>query len=253
MTSASDGNAAPGDGGSSTINVSDTTGLPASGTVYLRTTVGIQTIAYTGKTASTLTGCTGGHGTLHTGQPQWWGLVPDTEYWLLAGTQLAMTPGGSPIDIPAGGSGAFSILGVPAGPFVHMTQIEGSLREFANTSTGALCHYRGRGRPAGSVSSQGLAFSSYGSTSQNWRAIDYDLADLSVAPQIGGVVWESDHQHIWPIGGGYDGIRFNAGFGASLDARGTVWGNIAISAEITRRERVFSLEVAELECRRGGP
>jgi hypothetical protein len=47
-----------------TINVEDTSWLAASGTVYIRTTTGNQAVAYTGKTGTTLTGCTGGTGRL---------------------------------------------------------------------------------------------------------------------------------------------------------------------------------------------
>jgi hypothetical protein len=51
-----------------TINVSDTTEFASSGTIYVQLTSGqYQTITYTGKTATTFTGCTGGTGTLATG------------------------------------------------------------------------------------------------------------------------------------------------------------------------------------------
>lgn len=52
---------------SGTYNVADTTGFPASGTFSLVTPSGTQTITYTGKTATTFTGCTGGTGTLKRG------------------------------------------------------------------------------------------------------------------------------------------------------------------------------------------
>jgi FlaG/FlaF family flagellin (archaellin) len=50
-----------------TINVDDTSDLPASGTAYIETSLGIQTVTYTGKTATTLTGCAGGTGVMSTG------------------------------------------------------------------------------------------------------------------------------------------------------------------------------------------
>jgi hypothetical protein len=50
-----------------TINVEDTSDLPTSGTAYIETSLGVQTVAYTGKTATTLTGCTGGTGVMSTG------------------------------------------------------------------------------------------------------------------------------------------------------------------------------------------
>lgn len=54
----------PGSGGSATITVKSTTGFPASGTFKVVTVAGTQTITYTGKTATTFTGCTGGTGTM---------------------------------------------------------------------------------------------------------------------------------------------------------------------------------------------
>jgi polygalacturonase len=53
-----------------TINVEDTTGaadgaaFPSSGTFVVETTAGLETITYTGKTATSFTGCTGGTGKL---------------------------------------------------------------------------------------------------------------------------------------------------------------------------------------------
>jgi hypothetical protein len=53
-----------------TINVASTTGFPASGTIY--TSTGNQVpITYTGTTATTFTGCSGGTATLATGQTVW--------------------------------------------------------------------------------------------------------------------------------------------------------------------------------------
>jgi hypothetical protein len=55
---------APASGGQtlpqSTIHVSSTTGFTSSGTFYIETNLGTQAITYTGKTATTFTGCTGG-------------------------------------------------------------------------------------------------------------------------------------------------------------------------------------------------
>lgn len=51
-----------------TINVGSTTGFPASGTIYI-VIGGVQTaVTYTGTGATTFTGCSGGSGTLATGQ-----------------------------------------------------------------------------------------------------------------------------------------------------------------------------------------
>jgi hypothetical protein len=50
-----------------TINVVSTATFPTSGTIYVYTNQGTQTIAYTGVTATSFTGCTGGGGTMSTG------------------------------------------------------------------------------------------------------------------------------------------------------------------------------------------
>jgi len=50
-----------------TINVDDTTGFPASGTIYITDTNGVEAITYTGVTGTSFTGCSGGTGTLATG------------------------------------------------------------------------------------------------------------------------------------------------------------------------------------------
>lgn len=50
-----------------TINVASTTGFPTVGWVYVTTTTGFQVVNYTGVTATSFTGCTGGTGTMATG------------------------------------------------------------------------------------------------------------------------------------------------------------------------------------------
>jgi len=50
-----------------TINVTSTTGFPASGTIYVTTSDGVQIVKYSGTTATTFTNCTGGTGTMSSG------------------------------------------------------------------------------------------------------------------------------------------------------------------------------------------
>ena len=50
-----------------TINVASTTGFPASGTILVTTTAGVQTVTYTATTPTLFTGCTGGVGEMMTG------------------------------------------------------------------------------------------------------------------------------------------------------------------------------------------
>jgi len=53
--------------GTYVLNVSYTNGMPSSGILTVVSTAGIQTVTYTGKTTTSFTGCTGGTGTIHTG------------------------------------------------------------------------------------------------------------------------------------------------------------------------------------------
>ena len=50
-----------------TINVASTTNFPTSGTIFVFTSLGTQTVTYTGIGATTFTGCSGGLGTMSTG------------------------------------------------------------------------------------------------------------------------------------------------------------------------------------------
>lgn len=50
-----------------TINVASTTGFPSSGTIFVTTAAGYQTVTYTGVTGTSFTGCTGGTGAMSTG------------------------------------------------------------------------------------------------------------------------------------------------------------------------------------------
>jgi len=52
-----------------TINVASTTGFPTSGYIYVLTTTGYQPVTYTGTTGTSFTGCSGGTGTMTTGNP----------------------------------------------------------------------------------------------------------------------------------------------------------------------------------------
>jgi hypothetical protein len=60
VSAASDGLTLP----QATIGAEDTSGFAPSGTFTVETTVGLEVVTYTGKTATTFTGCTGGTGKL---------------------------------------------------------------------------------------------------------------------------------------------------------------------------------------------
>lgn len=55
----------------STIYVATAAAFPASGSFQIRTTAGVETVTYTGRTANTFTGCSGGTGTMATGNSLW--------------------------------------------------------------------------------------------------------------------------------------------------------------------------------------
>jgi hypothetical protein len=63
ITSGSNGQSLP----QATINVVSTAGFAASGTILVITSGGQQTVTYTGTTATTFTGCSGGAGSMSTG------------------------------------------------------------------------------------------------------------------------------------------------------------------------------------------
>lgn len=68
ITAPSDGAVLP----QATINVGSTNTFPTSGQIVISTQLdGDQTVTYTGKTATTFTGCSGGTGTLHTDDFVW--------------------------------------------------------------------------------------------------------------------------------------------------------------------------------------
>jgi hypothetical protein len=60
-----------------TINAVSVGGFPPSGTIRVTTSMGVQTVTYTGLGALTFTGCTGGVGTMSTGGAIEGGLLPN--------------------------------------------------------------------------------------------------------------------------------------------------------------------------------
>jgi hypothetical protein len=84
ITAASDAAVLP----QATINVTDTTDFAPSGTIQVWTGAAYVAVAYTGKTATTFTGCTGGAGTINTngavGQGIFWKHIPSAAITILA-------------------------------------------------------------------------------------------------------------------------------------------------------------------------
>lgn len=59
-----------------TINVATTTGFSTSGSIYVNTNLGFQLVTYTGTSATTFTGCSGGTGFMATGNQVLQGFAP---------------------------------------------------------------------------------------------------------------------------------------------------------------------------------
>lgn len=73
-----------------TINVLSTTGFPTSGTAYVTTGNGVQTVTYTSTTATTLVGCTGGTGIMTTGGQVYVGFPPTGQIFVATTTTVQM-------------------------------------------------------------------------------------------------------------------------------------------------------------------
>jgi|SRR5579885_664346 len=100
-----------------TINVASTTGFAASGSFTISVSGSIQTIAYTGTNAGTqFTGCSGGTGTLATGQ----GVVQSTDNSASIEFNSARgTPASGILGIPTGASGSYDVVNMSGGKDDH--------------------------------------------------------------------------------------------------------------------------------------
>ena len=159
-------------------------------------------------------------------------LFSDTPYTVTASDnagafKLESTTGAGAVTFGSSGVGTLKVLFIPP-PFHHVCPDEGTITMIGCTTTGGLTRMYSRGRPLCSVGSQGVAVYDFGGTSQDWRALDYDCTDTSSAPQIGGISMNINHQHIWPLGGKYDAVRYRARFGMRLELAGSYWGNLKI-------------------------
>lgn len=92
ITAASNGVTLP----TGTINCVSTTGFPAAGTLLVATSLGARRVVYTGTTATTFTGCTGGTGVMSTG-----GLISDVSATTTDLLQINITTSGGPLIIIA--------------------------------------------------------------------------------------------------------------------------------------------------------
>jgi hypothetical protein len=101
-----------------TINVASTTGFATSGTIYVNTNLGFQLVTYTGTTATTFTGCTGGSGFMATtnqvlaGYSPTGGIVYVTTSTGVQQVAYTATSGGNSFTGCTGGSGSMSTGGV---------------------------------------------------------------------------------------------------------------------------------------------
>ena len=127
----------------STINVGSTTGFPASGTIYVNTSNGVQIVKYSGTTATTFTNCSGGTGTMTAG-------ITTTTSGIQTLPTATINVTGNPITLGFPTSGTIYVI-TSAGPqIVNYTNITSS--SFTGCTGGT-----GNTSAGGAVSSSGGA------------------------------------------------------------------------------------------------
>jgi hypothetical protein len=107
-----------------TINVASAAALAAAGSVTVLSNAGAQQVFYTGKTGTTLTGCTGGIGTLLTGQPvAQYGLFLANGATLEVGSTTATISDGTKVQV----GGSYSILDGPRTERITVLTVVGNV------------------------------------------------------------------------------------------------------------------------------
>lgn len=98
-----------------TINVASTTGFPTAGYIYVFTSDAVlQKVAYTGVTGTSFTGCSGGTGTMNTGN-----LVHQAPY------ETTIAAGSNGVALPTGTINVASTTGFPASGNILVTTSNG--------------------------------------------------------------------------------------------------------------------------------
>lgn len=131
VAAGSNGQACPGTGGTLNVTANSTWQFPAAGTIWVVTTAAAaQQVTYTGKSASSFTGCTGGTGNLATGNAvsqMQLDSAPENDLWGPGVTSNAGAggAGGCAIATPVNGralvTGLSSIVSADKGRFLSIT------------------------------------------------------------------------------------------------------------------------------------
>lgn len=108
-----------------TINVISTTGFPSSGYIFVQTSEGLQQVNYTGITATTFTGCSGGIGSMITGNTVNFTFAPSGTINVTTsnGPQVVTYNGITPTSLLncSGGTGTMSTGGAVIAPIMIST------------------------------------------------------------------------------------------------------------------------------------
>ncbi len=126
----------------STINTISTTGFPSSGTLNIVTSTGNQVVTYTSTTSTSFTGCSGGTGTLTTGNlvtaPQFTGCT--------GGTGVLSANGSVTSNQPSTDDSIYRILSVPSGNQLQIIPFSGGTPDIStlknNITSRAALNYR---------------------------------------------------------------------------------------------------------------
>lgn len=126
-----------------TINVSSTTGFPTSGTINVTTSSNVQqVVTYTGVTATSFTGCSGGSGTMTTGN-----LVTGQIFTGCTGGTGVLSPNGNvSTNPPSTDDSIYRIIAVPSNDQVKIVPFSGGTTDITtlknNLTSRASLNYR---------------------------------------------------------------------------------------------------------------
>lgn len=197
-----------------TINVASTTDFPTSGTLNVTTSLGTQTVTYTGKTATSFTGCSGGTGTMSTGAAVTNASSRFDAATLTAGSGVSITNGAGTVTIAATGSGgtvtSVDVSGGTTGLTTSGGPITGSgtitlagTLNAANGGTGQSSYTKGDLLAASGASA--LAKVGVGTNGQVLTADSTQTAGVKWATPTTGTVTSVD------VSGGSTGLSFSGG------------------------------------------
>jgi hypothetical protein len=112
-----------------TINVASTTGFPTSGVINVVTSNNVpQVVTYTGVTATTFTGCSGGTGTMTTGNA----VTGQTFVGCSGGTGLMQPNGSVSVNPPSTDDSIYRIVAVPSNTQIKIVPFSGGTTDISS-------------------------------------------------------------------------------------------------------------------------